>query len=154
MDGNEDAQFESLLQEARTFASQIRSSKVQPNEALYTLQSSFMKTIEYCLPVTQLSVQKWDAIMKPVMKAALPKCRYSRTITIPLRYGPFIHGGTGIHSPFYYAGILQIATLIQENVCGSQTGTLLRTSAEELRLEVGFNYTMQNLPYIEVIDYV
>ena len=86
MDGNEDAQFESLLKEACTFASQIRSSDVKPNVAFYTLQSSFMKTIEYCLPVTQLTVKAWDEIMKPVMKAALPKSGYSRTIPIPLRY--------------------------------------------------------------------
>ena len=54
MSGDKESQFESLLQEAKKFVSQIISSDVEHNKTFYTLQSSFMKTIEYCFPVTQL----------------------------------------------------------------------------------------------------
>lgn len=92
--------------------------------------------------------------MKPVMKAALPKCRYILTIARVIWYGPFIYGEIGIHDPFYNATAHQVVTFVQEIVCQSQTGSLLRTSAKELRLEVGFNYGMQDINYDVTRDYI
>lgn len=57
MDGN-DSPFNYLLVEAKKFATQIWSSSIEHNVAFYTLQSSFMKMIEYCLPVTRLTANQ------------------------------------------------------------------------------------------------
>ena len=54
MDGNEEAQYDHLMAKAELFASQIRGADVDHNTAFYTLQNSFMKTIEYCLPAVNL----------------------------------------------------------------------------------------------------
>ena len=154
MDGTDSAQSDSLLAEAKTFATQIQSSSVEHNAAFYILQSSFMKTIEYFLTVTQLTPKQWNTIMSLVMRAALPKCGYVFTILIAVRYDPFQQGGIGIHHPFYLGGVTQLCTLVQEVVCQSQTGDLLRTSAEDLRLEIGFNYLMHNVDYTIIQHYI
>ena len=55
---------------------------------------------------------------------------------------------------FYLGGVTQLSMLVQEVVCQSQTGNLLWTSAEDLRLEIGFNYTMHDLDYTTVQHYI
>ena len=46
MDGNQDNQIEVMKNKAQVFAAQISTKKVSRNDALYTHNSSFMKTLE------------------------------------------------------------------------------------------------------------
>ena len=96
-----------------------------------------MKTIEYCLPAVNLSAHQWDKIMSKVLSAALPKCCYSKSLPLAVRFGPVQHGGIGIQHPFYTGGVAKLTSLIQESACDSQTGALMNTSIEDFRLEVG-----------------
>ena len=137
MDGNSDAQYDYLMDTAKDFATQISGADVDHNTAQYTLLNSFMKTIEYCLPVTHLSLTQWNKIMSTALRAALPKCGYPRTLPLAKRFGPVKHGGIGIHHPFYWGAIIKLCSLLQELTCDSQTGALMKTSAENLRLETG-----------------
>ena len=50
MNGDNSAQYKTILSETNKFAAQIQSSDVGPNTIFYTLQSFYMKTIEYCFP--------------------------------------------------------------------------------------------------------
>ena len=52
MDGNEDAQFNYLLDQSRKYATQILTSKCTEDAAEYSLRSSFLKTLEYPMTVT------------------------------------------------------------------------------------------------------
>jgi len=63
MDGTQDAQKRYLKEAAATFAFQIRTSKCTKIEALYTYNSSCMKTMEYCIPVARFSETEWNKIV-------------------------------------------------------------------------------------------
>ena len=132
MNDNSDAQYESLLDTATTFATQTYGAEVDSNTVFYCLQSLFMKMIEYCLPVTHLTVRQWDKIMSKALSAALPKCGYSFSIPLALRYGALRHRWVGIHHPYYWGEILKLCTYLQEQVCGTQTGALITVSAKNL----------------------
>jgi Leu/Phe-tRNA-protein transferase len=71
MDGNQRAQFLFLKEAAIIFADQIRSSKCVKNTALYTYNSCFMKSMEYCMTTTNFSETEWNAILAPALKYSL-----------------------------------------------------------------------------------
>ena len=52
MDGNQDKQIDIMKKKAQEFAAQISTKKVSRNDALYTYNSSFMKTSEYPIAAT------------------------------------------------------------------------------------------------------
>ena len=54
-DGNEKAQKEYLIEMAKKYAEQIRTSQCTPNTVMYTYNSCFVKAIEYSMPVTNFS---------------------------------------------------------------------------------------------------
>jgi hypothetical protein len=73
MDGNQWAQFLFLKEAAIIFADQIRTSKCDKNIALYTYNSCFMKSMEYCMTTTIFSETEWNAILAPALKYSLQK---------------------------------------------------------------------------------
>ena len=58
MDGNQEAQKEYLTNMSLEYATQIKLATFDWNTAFFTFQRSFLKPIDYCLPVTQLSISE------------------------------------------------------------------------------------------------
>jgi hypothetical protein len=56
-------------------------------------------------------------------------------------YGPSLYQGLNIYHPKFWEGIKKISTHIQESVNQSSTGSLIRLTAEGLRLELGIPMT-------------
>ena len=73
MDGNEEAKIYYLTKLSRDFGNQLRTSKCDKNAAIYTLQFSFMKTLEYPMAVTQLDESTCNRILAPALTPALHK---------------------------------------------------------------------------------
>jgi hypothetical protein len=88
MDGNQRAQFLFLKEAAIIFADQIRSSKCGKNTALYTYNSCFMKSMEYCMTTTNFSETEWNAILAPALKYSLQKSGMTSKFSHPILYGP------------------------------------------------------------------
>ena len=78
MDGNEDAELDYLLSMSKTFGSQMKTTKCTKNIALYTYNSSFLKSIEYSMAITQFSEQEWIKIMSPALGPTLQKAGISK----------------------------------------------------------------------------
>lgn len=83
MDGNKKAQKAHLRGKAIEFGNYLRKNSASRNDAWYTLNQSFMKTIEYPLIVTTLSVKDWGYIMAPALKQVLPKSGFSSPFCQP-----------------------------------------------------------------------
>ena len=147
MDGNEDAAKHHLKSMALTFGSQMRSSKCSKAAALFTLKSSFMKSIEYVLPVTQFSESEWNSIFSPALIPSLQQFGIALSAPRASRFGPERFQGFNIHHPFFLQQISHIMTLLQESVADSQTGKLLRLTAESLRLEIGIPFELGTCDY-------
>jgi hypothetical protein len=108
MDGNQRAQILSLKEAAIIFADQIRSSKCDKNTALYTYNSCFMKSMEYCMTTTNFSETKWNAILAPALKYSLQKSSMTLKFPHPVLYGPDLYQGLNIYHPKFWEGIKKI----------------------------------------------
>lgn len=62
--------------------------------------------------------------------------------------------GFNFEDPYTKQGIEKIATLMQELLDRSQTGTLIRSVAESFRLGIGLNGTLATIPWEKVKKYV
>ena len=67
MYGNEAVQLQYLREVATLLATQIHTSKCSKKKALYTNNSSFMKTMEYPMSVTCFTEQQWAHIVAPAL---------------------------------------------------------------------------------------
>ena len=56
--------------------------------------------------------------------------------------------------PYMQQGIVKIATLLQESKANTQTAMLLRSVAEGLKMEVGFPFTIGDVPFDWIRHYV
>jgi hypothetical protein len=141
MDGNQRAQFLFLKEAAIILADQIRSSKCDKNTALYTYNSCFMKSMEYCMTTTNFSETEWNAILAPALKYSLQKSGMTSKFPHPVLYGPDLYQCLNIYHPKFWEGIKNISTHIQESVNQSSAGSLIRLTAEGLQLELGIPMT-------------
>jgi len=71
MDGNKDKQIDIMKKKAQVFAAQISTKKVSRNDALYTYNSSFMKTLEYHMAAMLLTEDQWNDTVRPALQATL-----------------------------------------------------------------------------------
>jgi hypothetical protein len=87
MDGNQRAQFLFLREKSKEFANQIRSSKCDKNTALYTYNSCFMKSMEYCMTTTRNPRPYPNALTQLTNKLARAQypCQNVRYITVSLK---------------------------------------------------------------------
>ena len=153
MDGNQRAQFLFLREKSIEFGDQIRSSKCDKNTALYTYNSCFMKSIEYCMTTTNFSESEWNTILAPALKYSLQKSGMSSNFPHNVLYGPSLYQGLNIKHPKFWEGLKKISTHIQESVNQSSTGSLIRLTAEGLRLELGIPMTPGTIEWKIVKEY-
>ena len=69
-------------------------------------------------------------------------------------YGSAVYQGFQTMHPYFSQEIDHILAHIQESVRGSQTGGLLRGTAEHARLEISIPFTLGSLDYNSVKDYM
>ena len=66
MDGNQTNQIAELETKSKEYAAQIMASTCDYNTAVYSYNSCFMKSLEYCMPVTSIGKESWTTIVKHV----------------------------------------------------------------------------------------
>ena len=87
MDGNDKAQEEALRKKSEDFAEKLRVSKCEPNTALYAYNNCFIKSMEYCMLVTNFTRKKWVSTLGPAKLMALRKSRMSARFPSDALYG-------------------------------------------------------------------
>ena len=89
IDWNSDDQIKSLTKKSKNFAAKMRENQCDPNIAIYTYNTCFMKSMKYCMPVTHLSKEIWKSIINPVNKIALCRARMSSSFPTTFLYGSY-----------------------------------------------------------------
>ena len=142
MNWNEEAEIPLLKDHSKVFADQIRTSKCSKNAVLYTYNSSFTKTMEYAMSVTQFSEIEWNRIVAPALEPSLQKAGMSHFFPCSVFYDPDLYQGFQVMHPYFNQEICHIMTHLQESVIFSQTGQLFRGTAEAFRLALGVPFTL------------
>jgi hypothetical protein len=100
-----------------------------------------MKSMEYCMTTINFSETEWNSILAQALKHSLQKSGMSSKFPHNVLYSPSLYQGLNIYNPKFWEGIKKISTHIQESVSQSSTGSLIRLTAEGLRLELGIPKT-------------
>jgi len=155
MDDNKDKEIAHLTAVSSRFGQQLRTAKCEKSAAIiYVLQFSLMKTFEYPMVMTQLDEATWCKILHATLAPALHKASMSMSFPRDVLFGPDLFQGFQLQHPFFSQEISHITTLLQESARNSQTGKLLRLTAECLRLELGIPLTIGQTPYEPFEAYV
>ena len=136
-DGNNEAQFQYMVGVAKEWADNIRTGHLPRRLTWQSLNTAILKTLEYPLTATTLTEKECGEIMKPILKAGLSHSGIVSTLPRDLVFSPIKYQGLGLPDLYVTQGITHIQQILK--FCRSQaiTGTLLRCSMEELKVELG-----------------
>jgi hypothetical protein len=95
-DGKMFDEIKKLKQAAALWCDGVKTKRIQPEEAWYSLSATILKTLEYPLVATTLSREQCQDILKPVLKTALPLCRIQRRLPRALVHVSFRSRGLNI----------------------------------------------------------
>ena len=154
MDGNWKEQLNVMKEKAQLFASQISTKKVSKNDALYTYNYSFMKTLEYPMTALSLTENEWNSVVMPALRATLTTAKMAKTFPRKVLYGPDLYQGLEIRHPYFLQQISKIMAHIQELASHTQTGDLLELVAEAFRVELGVPFTLGSVPSYRYGKYI
>ena len=131
MDGNQLAEIRYLKEKCTTFGAKLRSSSCTMNEAIYTFESWLLPALRYAMPVTTISYKDWNDILAPALIPCLQKAGISKNAPRAVLFGPKSLHGFGLSHPYFQQQICHVETLLQQVLSCTQTGTILRASAEQ-----------------------
>lgn len=112
-DGNNIAEFEELLEKARTWADAIRAGHLPRNLVWESMNTTVLQSIQYSLPSTTLSFSQCWKIMSKLLQAALPRAGIVRTIPRDLVYGPLKYQGLAVPCLFTHQQVEHIVRLLK-----------------------------------------
>ena len=147
-DGNDDDQFEALLAKSQAWSDQVRAGHLPRRLVLQSLKQSLWMSLKWPLAATCLSEEQCKLIMRPALMAGLPRMGIVPTFPRDLVHGPKQYLGLDIACIFTHqlaSHIQKMLTFCQSN---SLTGELLRTSMQQLKVELGVNGPIFQLSYL------
>jgi hypothetical protein len=136
-----------MKQQAITWCDKIRTGQLSRQLVTQAMLSTILKSLEYPLPVTTLTSNQCAAIMSPILQCCLPQMGVVRTLSHTLVHAPSKFLGLQIPNLFHSQGVAHIDRLLRFFKSHQLTGELLRHSAQALRLEVGCNGSLLELPF-------
>ena len=148
-DGNMHTQFKILRDKALSWAELARTGMIPRHLAWASYQTTILRSLVYPLASTTLTKQQCRAIMAPVKTATLQGIGVLRSLPLPIAYGPVSSFGMNIEDLYVHQGLEHLTRLVTFYTCPNDiTGALLRTSYEQLSLEIGMPDPF-SLPYTQ-----
>ena len=111
------------------------------------LNTTVMKSLEYPLLATTISIKECTYIMAPILSAGLPNAGMCRNMARSLVYGPSKYQGLDIHNLYTTQGITHLAALVDHIWRDTDTGKLMIISLENMKLELGIQGSVFNQDY-------
>ena len=101
MDGNQTDELKNLRENSKFFTNRIWTSHYDANTTIYTYNSCFNKSMEYCMPVTNLSENIWNHIVTQAKPHSLQQARIVPNFHLLVFYCPQLYNGYSFdHSHF------------------------------------------------------
>ncbi len=148
LDGNFRAEVEYLHTIATDWADKVRVGHVKRTTAWLNLTSTILRKLSYPLPATYLTKTECEAIMRPILNAALPASGIVRTFPRAMVHAPLKYQGLAVPHLYTVQEISHIIRLMKFGPTKFQlTGKLLSANMQSLRLELGLNGPLMCLDY-------
>jgi hypothetical protein len=88
-DGKMSDELKQLQQSTHQWCDGIRTKRLHPEEAWYSLTVTILRTLEYPLVATTFTQEQCKDLLKPVLKTALPLCKIQRRLPRALVHGSY-----------------------------------------------------------------
>ena len=136
-DGNNKAQYDDLEKKIKIWASRISKGYLTRFAADVALRTTIFRTVEYPLAATTFSLKQCDQLLRPILKAVLPKLGIARTTGRKYLHGPLKYQGSNIPHIYTELGYARLNLLLQHGGQPTQVGQALQCCLEGLQLECG-----------------
>jgi hypothetical protein len=136
-DGSQEGERLFLLEKIQLWISKFKANHMNCVDTWYAFNNTIMKTLEYPMIAISLTRKQWNTLMSPLLAAILPKARISRSFPWKVIFAPLSRQGLGLIHPHDRQFLAQIQTVFRHSDRTSPTGQLMRTSLEQLQLELG-----------------
>ena len=136
-DGNNKDQIEAMTKESRTMAHQLTCSNMADHMVQRVVLAVAGKKLAYPLAATTLRDKDCEKIIQPFREAALPALGYSRKMPKIVAHAPMSFGGIGLPDLAGEQLASRIQHLVQFGTSDTPTGETIRTTIENIKLEIG-----------------
>ena len=140
-------QVEHMRNQAVEWSDRIRAGHLSRQSVTQALLTTIFKSLEYPLPVTTLTQAECEYITSPILQHCLPRMGIVRSFPRTLVYSHAQFQGLQIPNLYWLQGYYHIERLLKFYGSRQLSGSLLRHSLESLRLELGCNGSLMELPY-------
>lgn len=135
-----------LEAKANQWADSIRASNLRHHEVTTAIGTTILKTMEYPLPVLELSEKQSRRLMKPILYSGLSKAGTVRYLNRRLLYGPQSHLGMAVHDMYTSAIVDHVEMLVRHGPQDTMTGKLIRATLEAAKIEIGWSGQFFDIP--------
>jgi hypothetical protein len=147
-DGNMTSQYEYMLETARSWASRLRIGHLPRHLTWKAWLTTISKTLEYPLPVTTLTRTQCQKLASVLISAALPQVGVVSTFPRALAHSPKKFFGLAIPDFYIKQGVAHVEKLVKLTKSSTHpTACLLRNSAEAMRVQLGCNGFIFQIPW-------
>jgi hypothetical protein len=95
-DGNMKEEIQLLKQAASKWCNGLQTKRIHPEEAWYSFKATILRSLEYPLVATTFTQKQCKAILRPVLRAALPLSGVQRRLPSALVHGSMRSRGLDI----------------------------------------------------------
>jgi hypothetical protein len=131
------AEVARLLEASVLLRANLKAGHLSTSDAWYALNHTINKTAEYPLMATYLTKDDCKTIMKPFLNAGLSVFGVVHTMPHAVVWGPLRYQGLGIRHLWTTQGVEHTLDILCHAMHPTLTGQLLRTTMEEMQLEIG-----------------
>ena len=133
--------------ESKLFATQMKAVQCDKTACLNCFNTSFMPSLSYKMITTQFTEHQWNKIISPAIQYTLNAASIGCNLVHSVLCGPADYQGLAVKNLYFLQEIIQIIAFLNEAVCNSSTGQLLRADAESFRVEIGIPFSLTSTPY-------
>ena len=136
-DGNNDDEVKYLRALAEKYAVKLQKGYLSKQEVYMAFKQNISKSIQYPLPALTLTEAECTYVNAPIVQASLRNLRISSKYPRSLVYASDSFNGLGFFNLYNLMGAGHVEFLLRHYDSPSITGKLLRTSLQQLQLEMG-----------------
>ena len=136
-------QVHHLQKKAEAWADLLRTRRISPEAAWYSLTASIVKSIQYPLFATStMSQDDLTYVMAPILLSALPRAKICRYFSRDVLYSLPQHHGFGLQNPYYTQGIRKLMEVMHAECPPNPTYQFIKAAnlAMEMYTGLGPNY--------------
>jgi hypothetical protein len=148
-DGKMIDEIKKLKRAASQWCDGVRSRRLNPEEAWYSLTATILRTLEYPLVATTFTRAQCKELLKPILKTALPLCKIQRRLPRALVHGSFRSRGLNIPDLYWTQLIQHLHSILRHMHRDTPSRDLHAENMDLVQFHVGSSVTFWELPFQE-----